>query len=273
MRSSLDRTAALYAVGGLAGLAVLAWFVRNVFFDLSLTVRAVLLGLAFVTFLVGAAAHPWEEAFGLVAVAIFFFSAGYVVIAFDVGLGTGGILLFGSFWLAIGLAYLLHEGWLTLSAVEARYALLVVLLVAVPFVGADLRYSEVGYDVELRDEVTVTVAVEDGTDPLGQQVELGTATATNAFAFREPVDFPDLRVCVYAPGRMADRGVFYDDGSSPFYRSVGGHDTMTTNVTFGLSGEEATVLKGTLPVERAESCPGERDEPGVVVVVPQAAGG
>ncbi|WP_089812886.1 hypothetical protein [Halomicrobium zhouii] len=146
-----------------------------------------------------------------------------------------------------------------------------VLLVAVSFVGADLQYGEVTYDVELRDEVTVTVATQED-DPLGQQVVLGTATATNTFAFREPVAFPDLRVCVYSPGRMADRGVFYDDGSSPFHRSVGGYGTLTTNVTIGLSGEEATVLRGTLPVERAESCPSEREEPGLVVVAPQAMG-
>lgn len=272
MRSSLDRTTALYAVGGLAGLAVLAWFVRDVFFDLSLTGRAVLLGLAVVVFLVGAGVNLWKEAFGLAAVTALFFSAGYVVLAFDVGMGTGAMVVLGSFWLAIGLAYLLHEGWLALSAVEARYALLVVLLVAVAFVGADLQYSEVVYDVELRDEVTVTVA-NYGDDPLGQQVVLGTATATNTFAFREPVAFPDLRVCVYSPGRMADRGVFYDDGSSPFLRSVGGYGTLTTNVTIGLTGEEATVLRGTLPVERADSCPDERDEPGIVVAVPEAMGG
>ncbi|MCU4802178.1 hypothetical protein OB920_17520 [Halobacteria archaeon HArc-gm2] len=273
MGPSLDRTAALYAVVGLAGLAVVAWFLRNVFFDLSLTGRAVLLGLTFVAFLVGAGFHPWQEGFGLLAVTFFFFSVVYGSLAYDVGRGTAAILLFGSMWVAIGLAYLLHEGWLALSAAEARYALLGVLLVSVSFVGADLQYGEVDYDVELREEVTVTVAVEDGTDPLAQQVVLGTATATNTFAFREPVAFPDLRVCVYSPARMADRGVFYDDGSSPFSRSVGGHGTLTTNVTIGLSSEEATVVNGTLPVERAESCPGERDEPGIVVVVPEAMGG
>lgn len=75
----------------------------------------------------------------------------------------------------------------------------------------------------------------------------GTATATNTFAFREPVDFPDLAVCVYSPGRMAERDVFYDDGSSPFLRSVGGDGTLTTNVTMGLTGGEATVLQGDAP--------------------------
>lgn len=264
MRSSLDRTSALYAVGGLAGLALLAWFVREAFFDLSLTVRALLLFSLFLAFLVGAAAHPWQEAFGLAAVTALFFSAGYAVFAFEVGMGTGAIVVLGSFWLAIGLAYLLHENRLALSPSSARYALFGVLLVSVPFVGVDLQYGDVVYDVELREEATVTV--EDEADPLGQPVVLGTATATNTFAFREPVDFPDLRVCTYAPKRLADRDVFYHEGSLPLHRSVGGHGTVTTNVTIGLSGEEAAAVNGSLPVQRAESCPDTREEPGIVVV-------
>jgi len=262
------RIAVDVVVAALAALALTVLFAEGLFFDLSLTVRTVLLVVLPLALFVGAAAYPWKEEFALAGSIAVLFAAGYAAMAYE--LSTDGIALLGfaSFWLVIGLAYGIHERRLWLSPSAARFAFLGMLLISMALVGVDLQYGEVVYDVELRDEITVTV--EDDSDPVGQQVVLGTATARTTFVFREPADFPVLHACVYTPERLDDRNTFYDDGSSPFLRSAPGLGTRTENVRIWLTGDEAAAVNGTLPVERADSCPEERAEPGVVVVLPGA---
>lgn len=264
MNFEVDPAKILYAVGVLFGVAAVAYFARDIVFELSITVRALLLLLAFIILLVAALAAARKTfvlVFAVLAAAAYLAFIAYTLSRFDVGADGTFLVLLVSAGLFLGLGYLVREREFSPSTSNARYAVVVVFLLAVALVGADVVASEVTYEVDLNDEATVG---DRG------QVILGTLTMENQFVFREPIDRPQAFACIYVPAMdeydMRPHPVEYRVGEDRVPDSIAGAGTIPATMTVRLSDEEAATLDDPLPIENAEECPEAGNEPRIVVV-------
>lgn len=264
MNLEIDPAKVLYVVGVLFGIAAVAYFARDIVFELSITVRALLLLLGFAVLLVAALAasrNAFVLVFAVLSAAAYLAFVAYTLSRFKVGADGTFLVLFVSAGLFLALGYLVRERDMTPSPRTARYVAVGVLLVAAVLVGADVVASEVTYEVVVEDEAVV--------DDRGQVI-IGAVRVENQFVYREPIDVPRAFACIYVPGMdeydMRPEPVQYrvDDGRIP--DSVPGAGTITATMTVGLSDEEAATVDGPMPIEVAAECPDPGDEPLIVVV-------
>src|SRR6056297_2695609 len=113
MRFAIDSGKLLYALGVLFAAAALLYFIRDVVFDLSITVKAALLLLGFVAaFTAGVAVE--RDVLDVVAFALsgvtYVVFVGYVVVRYRPGETGTFLLLAASAALFVGLGYALREG-------------------------------------------------------------------------------------------------------------------------------------------------------------------
>lgn len=275
MNFEVDPAKILYAVGVLFGVAAVAYFARDIVFELSITVRALLLLLAFIVLLVAAlsaARKTFVLVFAVLAAAAYLAFVAYTLSRFDVGADGTFLVLLVSAGLFLGLGYLVRERDFSPSSTTARYAAVAVILVAAALVGADIVASEVTYNIAVEDEAVVG---DRG------QVVLGTLTMENQFVFREPIDRPQALACIYVPAMdesdMRPHPVEYRVGEDRVPDTIPGAGTITATMTVRLTDEEAATIDGPMPIERAEECPEASDEPRIVVVtgddMPRPPGG
>jgi len=270
VKFEFDGAKVLYAVGVIFGVAALVYFARDLVFDLSLTVKALLFLVGFLALFVAASA---VQRAGLDAVLYVLSAATYVAfVAYTLGrfdFGDTGVFvaLAASSALFVALGYLHRERGLRTDAGTARRAVAILLVSATLLVAVDLAVGGLVYTAAVADET----AVDDR-----QGVALGTVTAENGFVFRETTDFPRATACVYTDERR-DQPVEYrgdaDYWSTP--DSVGGGGTAEVELWTWLTDEERTAVgNGTIPVERADSCPAESavTEPKIVVVFAEEVG-
>lgn len=265
MDLEIDPAKLLYAVGVLFGVAAVVYFARDLVFELSITVRALLLLLAFVVLLAAAlvvARKTFVFVFAVLSATAYLAFIAYTLSRFDVGANGTFLALLVSAGLFLGLGYLVREREVKPSSTTARYIAVAVVVIAAALVGADAAASEVTYEVSIEDEATV--------DDRGGVV-LGTGTVENRFVFREPIDPPQVLACIYIPAveeyDMRPQPVRYSVGGDSVPDSIGGADTMSVTLSARLNEEETATLDGPIPVERAESCPDPADEPRIVVVM------
>lgn len=265
MRFDVDPAKVLYAVGVVFGIAAVLYFARDIVFDLSITVRALLLLLAFVVFLVAAVGSDRTSVVlvsSVLSAAAYLAFLGYTLSRFDVGADGTFLALLVSAALFLGLGYLVRERRIFPSPRTARYAVVGVLLVAVLMVGVDLIVSDVGYDVTIEDE---------GVVDDGGEVVVGTLTVDNQFVFREPIDVPEAFACLFVPGmdeyEMRPQPIQYRVGEDRVPDSVPGGTTITARMTVRLADEEASTVDGPIPIERVDTCPDESENPRIVVVM------
>lgn len=265
MNLEVDPAKVLYAVGVLFGVAAVAYFARDLVFELSITVRALLLLLAFVVLLVAALAatrSAFVLVFAVLSAAAYLAFLAYALSRFDVGADGTFLALFVSAGLFLALGYLVRERDVRPSTTTARYAAVVVLVLAAVLVGADVAASEVTYAVDLSDEAAV--------DERGRVV-LGAVTVENRFVFREPVDVPQAFACIYVPAMaeydMRPHPVEYRVGEGRVPDSVAGTGTLSVTMMVRLTDEEAATVDGPLPVELADACPDAGEAPRIVVVM------
>jgi len=147
MRFTIDSGKLLYALGVLFAAASLLYFSRDVVFDLSITVKAALLCLAFVAlFLAGLTVQRDVldvVAFALAGVTYIVF-VGYVVFRYDPGETGTFLLLAFSAALFVALGYLLREGTLAVPRRQAATVAAGLLLVSVALVGSPSARSATG---------------------------------------------------------------------------------------------------------------------------------
>jgi hypothetical protein len=265
MDLDLDPARVLYVVGVLFGIAAVLYFARDIVFELSITVRALLLLFAFVALLVTALAtseSPVVPVAAVLSAATYLAFLSYTLSRFDVGSDGTFFALLVSAVLFLLLGYLVRERDLTPSRRAAQYVVVAVALLAVVVVGADVAASDVEYDLETVDEATV-----DG----GGEIAIGTLTIENQFVFREPVDTPNAFACIYVPGmeehEMRPEPVRYQVNGDRIPDSIGGASTITAAISVGMSDEEAATIEGPMPIERADECPDPTGEPRIVFVV------
>lgn len=265
MNLDVDPAKVLYALGVLFGVAAVLYFARDIVFELSITVRALLLLLAFVVLLVAALVADGTAAVlgsSLLSAAAYLAFVTYTITRFDLGADGTFFALLVSAALFLGLGYLVRERGLAPSRRTAGYVTLAVVLVGVALVGADVAASEVEYDATLDDEVDAAGAGE---------VDLGTLTVENRFVFREPIDPPRAFACAYAPGTdnlTAFPGpVDYRVGEDWLPDSVPGSGTIVADMRIYLREEYVAAVDGPVPIVEAETCPAEAEEPQIVVIV------
>lgn len=264
MDFDIDPAKVLYAVGVVFGVAAVVYFARDIVFELSITVRALLLFLAFVVLLVAGLAAT-RQAFVVIsavlsAVAYLAFIA-YSLSRFEVGADGTFLALLISAGLFLTLGYLVREHNVAPSAPTPLYVTIGVVLIGAVFVGADVAASDVTYDITLQDEAAV--------DERGEVV-LGTIKVENQFVFHEHLDLPQTFACIYFPEMPeSDRRALpvrynVDDGRVP--NSIPGSRSMTVTMTVRLSDEIATRIDNKVPIERAVTCPDGIDVSRIVVV-------
>src|SRR6056297_2955212 len=140
MVPSINGETLLYALGVAFALGTLAFFARDVVFDLSISVTALLLFVAFAAFLVAGLAVD-HGSLGSVAFAVsglaYVVGLGYVITSYQPSeTGIFGLLA-ASTILFVGLGYALQEGRLALDRPTARRVLVGLAVVGVLLVGAD----------------------------------------------------------------------------------------------------------------------------------------
>ncbi|SEH47246.1 hypothetical protein SAMN05192561_102257 [Halopenitus malekzadehii] len=283
MNLQIDGSKVLYALGVLFALGAFAYFVRDVVFGLSITVKAVLLFLAFLAFLL---VGLWidRDALDVVAYAIaslaYVVWVAYLVSRYDLAETGVFLLLAVSAGLFVALGYVVRQEPDVVSTRTVRYGLVGVLAVAVLFVGADVATAGVTADATLDGEATLTVppdateAEPDAIVPATGQV--GTMTVHNDGPFTRPVDLPSLQGCVVgvdeSDGVLAtDRGagVRYEPRSYQRSDRLAGGGERTHAITAELPVRANATRSGsvTITVERAEGCDVSRSEPTLLVVV------
>lgn len=292
MSYDVDSGVLLYALGVLFGLAALVLFLPDVVFGLSITVRAALLFLAFLAFLVAGFALERDlldiVAFALSAACYVAF-VWYVVSRYDASRTASFLAFAASAALFVGLGYVARE---RAPTVPTRTAIAVVVgLAAVSggLVVADAAGGDVTYDVTLEESATVEL-VERGPEGhvvASDSVPVGTLTATNEFVFTRPADPPDIDGCVVGLEGASENGgeddrlpaglraehvsVSYD------YSELRRNDVISGNAERTVSIETRPRLEaddtGTieLAVERGSTCDVERDEPTLLVLVGEDA--
>lgn len=270
MDLDLDSGTILYALGVLFGLAAVLYFLRDVVFDLSITVRGALLFLAFLAFLLAGFVLQRDVldlvAFAFAAIAYVGWVL-YVLARYQPSDTLVFLLLATSAALFVGLAYALREHDVAVSRRTALVALGVLALVGAVLVGADALGGGVAYDTTMQEEVVVEPADDPGPDDdvvPGRPTDVGTVTATNEFVFRRPLDLPRPSSCLVG-GDGAVSGGFVNVGGDAPPDSLGAYETLS--VPLSLQGVELDADAGptTVAVERGTDCDVEREQPTLVV--------
>jgi len=274
MSKELDREAAMRGLrwvgAGVAALAGVALYVQFVFFELSVTGRAVTFAAATVVALVLAATLPVREGAGLLAALGLVLFVGYTGIAFELSPQVAAVLVVGALAALILLIVSIQNRRLAMGPRTGAAVLLVALAALGGVAAADMQPNELRYSVSVADEVTNASTDAEST----QEVTMGAVTARNAGEyFRERADYPDARACVYTgSGDPTERGIGYSYDSGFSYDTVGPGSTTTAEMTLLLGPAEVATVDGAIPVERAASCPESASSPRIVVVVGNATG-
>ncbi|MEF8827767.1 MAG: DUF1109 domain-containing protein, partial [Haloarcula sp.] len=270
MRLAIDSGKLLYALGVLFAAAALLYFVRDVVFDLSITVKAALLLLGFVAFFVAGVTLERDVldvvAFALSGVTYVVF-AGYVVVRYSPGETGTFLLLAASAGLFVGLGYALRAGIPTPSRRTATVAFGALLLVGGVLVGADALGGGVTYDVQTNESVTVSVP-DTGRDPGAYpyvEREIGAVTASNPSPFLRALELPALSGCLVGPTDHPRESVFVDTDAQWDEDTIGASTTRSYAVTAELPVDPNRTEPQTYAVEQGIDCSAERSEPTIAI--------
>ncbi|WP_254272760.1 DUF1109 domain-containing protein [Haloarcula marina] len=273
MNFDIDSGKLLYALGVVFAAAALVYFVRDVVFGLSITVKAVLLFVAFVVFFLGGVSVDRDVldvvSFALAGVAYVVF-VGYVVLRYAPDESRIFMLLAISAGLFVTLGYLLRERNLEISGRTATAVVVALLLLSTVLVGADALGGDVTYDLQTESSVTVDPA---GDGPPGGYVErqlpVGTLTATNDFVFTRALSFPQLRGCLVGVEDVPHNDVWvaYEFPSYERPSTIAGGTTRSFAVEASIPVDVNATESRTYAIERGSDCTVERASPTLLLSV------
>ncbi len=268
MNAKIDRVKVLYAVGVLLGIIAAFYFGFELLEDLSPTTTSAVLLLGFVAFFFVGLYVETETLdtvlYALAAGAYLVFVA-YTLAVFEIGDGGVFVLLAGSSALFVALGYLSSKGRLDIERRRALAVVAVVLALALGLLVFDVTGAQPTYDYDFEDEVDVPDEIR------GEEV-VGSVTVENPFALSRVAEAPVVDGCIYTPDRET-AGVRYDDRTRGV---LGGGESRVHDVIVRGEGfydhetnelHDAFADRETVPVEVADECPEEADEPKLVVVV------
>lgn len=271
MDVDLDGGTILYALGIGFALAALAYFVRDVVFALSITVKAALLFLAFLAFLLGGIAMDRDilDRISLaLAGATYVVFLGYVVSRYDLAATGVFLVLAASAVLFVGLGYVIRQTPPTVSTRTATFLLALLVGVAVLLVGADVATAGVTASAELTEEVTVVVP-DDGPDDrefVMTEAALGRIVVENDGPFTRPLDIPPTTACAVGTDAVRNDEVIIDLDPRRYDRPdrIPGGETQSFDLIARMPVTNATD-ELTFAVERGTDCETPRSEPTIVV--------
>lgn len=270
MRLAIDSGKLLYALGVLFAAAALLYFVRDVVFNLSITVKAALLLLGFIALFVAGVALERDVldvvAFALSGVTYVVF-VGYVVVRYSPGETGTFLLLAASAGLFVGLGYALRAGIPTPSRRTATVALGGLLIVSGGLVGADALSGGVTYDVQTNESVTVSVPETrqggGGYPPVNRQI--GTVTASNPSPFLRALNPPTVSSCLVGPAENPREDVWVDVDRDWDEDTLAGSTTKSYAVTGEFRLDTNRTGQVTFAIERGSDCNVVRSEPTLVI--------
>lgn len=271
MDLDIDGGTLLYVLGIGFALAALAYFVRDVVFALSITVKASLLFLAFIGFLLGGIAmnrDVLDRVSLVLSGAAYVVFVGYVISRYGLDATAIFLVLAASAVLFVGLGYGLRQYRPAITPRTARLLAIAIVAVAVLLVGADVVTAGVTYETEFEDSVTVSPPADAPPDrPVVQgEATIGTITVTNEGPFTRSLDMPRIEGCVVGVdvGSETRTYVQYDPRTydRPDYVSGGsGHEfELVTRLPVPNETDQLTYA-----IERGTDCDVERDEPTLIV--------
>lgn len=278
MTPTVDSETLLYALGVAFALGTLAYFASEVAFELSITVTAALLLLAFLAFFVVGLAVDREPldtvAFAVSGVA-YVVCLGYVVSRYEPGEGVVFVLLAASAGLFVGLGYGLQDDRLAIDRRTAGFAVVALAAVGLLLVGAD-SLGGVEYSVDLDAETALTPTHDDPAETrVYTEQQIGTLTASNPTVFTRAIEPPSLSGCLAGvdtrnTSREGRVGVRYEPRSYERSNRLprGGTRELAIEASAELPAETVADTR-TIAVERGENCEATRSEPTIVVVVDQ----
>jgi hypothetical protein len=271
MDLDIDGGVLLYVLGIGFALAALAYFVRDVVFALSITVKAALLFVAFLGFLLGGIAMDRDV---LDRVSLVLAGAAYVVFVVYVvtryGLDATAIFLVlaASAVLFVGLGYGLRQYRPAIAPRTATVLAVALVAVAVLLVGADVATAGVTYETEFDESVTVTAPADAPPErPVVQgEATIGSITVTNEGPFTRSLDMPRMEGCVVGvdAGSETRTYVQYDPRTydRPDYVSGGTSQNFDLVTRLPIPNETEQL---TYAIERGTDCDVDRDEPTLIV--------
>lgn len=271
MNFDVDSGKLLYALGVLFAAAALLYFVRDVVFDLSITVKAALLFLAFVAFFVCGVTLEQDVldvvAFVLSGVSYVVF-AGYVVLRYDPGETGTFLLLAFSAGLFVLLGYVLRAGGLSVPRRQAVTVVGALLLVSTLLVGVDAVGGDVTYDIRTAETVTVDPVATDRPVPyIETEARIGTMTATNEFVFTRALSLPPLSSCLVGVESVPRNDVWVSYQFPGYNRpdTIAGGTARQFPIEASIPVDANSTAPVTYAVERGSDCSGERDRPTLLV--------
>ena len=272
MVRSINGETLLYALGVAFAVGTLAFFARDVVFDLSITVTAALLFLTFAAFLVAGLTIDHDSldsvAFAVSGLA-YVVGLGYAVTRYQPSETGVFALLAASTVLFVGLGYALQEGRLAIARPTAKRLLLAIAAVGILFIGAD-SIGEMEATVELDDAVVLNGTASPPDEPIvaGEQ-PIGSVSVSNPTLFTRSVEPPSLEGCLVGVDTDHRRGVRigYEPRGYQLDDRLAPNGELTAEITlrFDLPAN-ATAAGQQIPIERADSCAVTRSEPTLVVV-------
>ncbi|WP_135303472.1 DUF4267 domain-containing protein [Haloarcula amylovorans] len=273
MKLQIDSGKLLYALGVLFAAAAFLYFVRDVVFGLSITVKAVLLFLAFVAFFVAGVTVERDVldvvAFALSGVAYVVF-VGYVVIRYGPS-ETGTFLLLAiSAALFVALGYLLRQQTIDVPRRTATGVVVALLLVSTVLVGVDALGGDVTYDLQTEESATVsppTRAPDSGYVNVDRSI--GTMTATNSFVFTRALSLPTLDGCLVGTDTVPRDDVWLSYEFPDYTRpdTIGGGTTREFSVRASIPVSVNQTEPATVVIERGTDCTVDRSSPTLIVSV------
>ncbi|KAA9399408.1 DUF1109 domain-containing protein [Haloarcula sp. CBA1130] len=272
MRFAIDSGKLLYALGVLFAAAALLYFVRDVVFNLSITVKAVLLLLGFILLFVAGVTLERDVldvvAFALSGVTYVVF-VGYVVVRYSPGETGTFLLLAASAGLFVGLGYALRTGIPTPSRRTAVVALGGLLIVSGGLVGADALSGGVTYDVQTSESVTVSVPAAEQTPDRYPYIEaeIGTVAASNPSPFLRALALPSISGCLIGPTEHPQERVYVDTDIQWDEDTIGASTTKSYAVTAELPIAPNRTEPKTYAIEQGIDCGAERAEPTIAIQV------
>ncbi|MDR5657318.1 hypothetical protein RH831_09010 [Halodesulfurarchaeum sp. HSR-GB] len=273
MDLEIDGGVLLYVLGVGFAFAALAYFVRDVVFSLSITVKAALLLLAFLVALLGGLTVNRADLDWLSMVlsgAAYVVFLGYVVTRYALGPTHTFFVLAVSAVLFVALGYGLRQHRPDVPGRTGVVLMIALVGVGILLVGADVGTVNLTSDVEFEESVTVTAPAERTADRAtapGEAV-MGTITVTNPGPFTRPLTLPQPSACL-AGVDVGDGDVHVDYRPRSYERPdrIAGGESQTYQIVVR-APVPGNSTERTYAIERGADCAGSWSQPTVVVDVP-----
>lgn len=273
MNLDVDSSKVMYFVGGLLGVVTILYFGAEIIVDMSPTLKSMVLLMAFAFFLVAAQ----RARSGSLDSVLYVLSAGsyivflwYTVSRFDLTENHVFLLLGASSLLFIGLGYAFREEHLDIDDRRARIGMAVLVVLAMATVAGDALGAQPAAETEF-DE---SFSLEEVQSP-GDRVVVGELTVTNDFPFSRYAEPPRHRGCLYPGGESFVLSRADERGYSSSEMLLAGGSERSFGLTAPASAfydretdELEAAFEGVdeIPIETADGCPEDGEEPKLVVV-------